>query len=179
MNSTDVHIVVEAHCYALQCMRINCEQIRSRINQQLIDSATYLLTINLPDIHTYVAHSSPSEGCQLASPLPSPGLSGSRWHYPSPSSLQKQAPGGAEEERPSASWPADFSRAGSHCAMMTMRDEGSSPAVCVCGGGGIFILPDSYIHAHNMCPLAIHTPSPRALLSLVLTPLHRLLLRAW
>ena len=30
------HIVVEAHCYALQCWRIDCEQIRSRINQQLI-----------------------------------------------------------------------------------------------------------------------------------------------
>ena len=29
-------IVVEAHCYALQCRRIDCEQIRSRINQQLI-----------------------------------------------------------------------------------------------------------------------------------------------
>ena len=28
--------VVEAHCYALQCRRIDCEQIRSRINQQLI-----------------------------------------------------------------------------------------------------------------------------------------------
>ena len=29
-------IIVEAHCYALQCRRIDCEQIRSRINQQLI-----------------------------------------------------------------------------------------------------------------------------------------------
>ena len=28
--------VVEAHCYALQCRRVDCEQIRSRINQQLI-----------------------------------------------------------------------------------------------------------------------------------------------
>ena len=28
--------VVEAHCYALQSKRIDCEQIRSRINQQLI-----------------------------------------------------------------------------------------------------------------------------------------------
>ena len=55
--------VVEAHCYSLQCRPIDCEQIHSRINQQLIagrfghkglrqlhttDSATYLLTINLP-----------------------------------------------------------------------------------------------------------------------------------
>ena len=29
-------IVVEAHCYAIQCRRIDCEQIRSRINPQLI-----------------------------------------------------------------------------------------------------------------------------------------------
>ena len=28
--------VVEAHCYALQCRQIDCEQIRIRINQQLI-----------------------------------------------------------------------------------------------------------------------------------------------
>ena len=30
------NVVVEAHCYALQCRQIHCEQIRSRINQQLI-----------------------------------------------------------------------------------------------------------------------------------------------
>ena len=29
-------VVVEAHCYALQCRQIDCEQIRSRINQPLI-----------------------------------------------------------------------------------------------------------------------------------------------
>ena len=28
--------VVEPHCYALQCRRIDCEQFCSRINQQLI-----------------------------------------------------------------------------------------------------------------------------------------------
>ena len=28
--------VVEAHCYALQCRRIGCEQLRYSINQQLI-----------------------------------------------------------------------------------------------------------------------------------------------
>ena len=33
---TYLNSVVEAHCYALQCRRIDCEQIRSRINQQLI-----------------------------------------------------------------------------------------------------------------------------------------------
>ena len=83
-NQSCNYSVVEAHCYALQCRRIDCEQISSRINQQLIagrfsqeglrqlctklfsmqlvkafvakascnplliDSATYLLTINLP-----------------------------------------------------------------------------------------------------------------------------------
>ena len=31
---------VKAHCYALQCRRIDCEQIRSRINQQLVDIMT-------------------------------------------------------------------------------------------------------------------------------------------
>ena len=82
MNNSNV--VAEAHCYALQSRQTDCEQIRSRINQQLvagrfghkglhqlctknicmqlmkafvakascnqllIDSATYLLTINLP-----------------------------------------------------------------------------------------------------------------------------------
>ena len=30
------NVVVEAHCYVLQCRQIHCEQIRSRINQQLI-----------------------------------------------------------------------------------------------------------------------------------------------
>ena len=39
-KSTPVHKhmcnVVEAHCYALQCRQIDFEQIRSRINQQLI-----------------------------------------------------------------------------------------------------------------------------------------------
>ena len=29
-------VVVEAHCYAPQCRRIDCEQIHSRINQPLI-----------------------------------------------------------------------------------------------------------------------------------------------
>ena len=28
--------VVEVHCYTLQCRRVDCEQICSRINQQLI-----------------------------------------------------------------------------------------------------------------------------------------------
>ena len=35
-DDDDDDVVVEAHCYALQCRRIDFEQIRSRINQPLI-----------------------------------------------------------------------------------------------------------------------------------------------
>ena len=35
-SHTATHNVVEAHCYALQCRRIDGEQLRSSINQQLI-----------------------------------------------------------------------------------------------------------------------------------------------
>ena len=35
VNKT-VYNVIEAHCYALQCRQIDCEQLRSSINQQLI-----------------------------------------------------------------------------------------------------------------------------------------------
>ena len=35
-NQVHINVVVEAHCYVLQCTQIDCEQIRSRINQQLI-----------------------------------------------------------------------------------------------------------------------------------------------
>ena len=36
VHHVQIDNVIEAHCYALQCGRIDCEQIRSRINQQLI-----------------------------------------------------------------------------------------------------------------------------------------------
>ena len=36
VHHVQIDNVIEAHCYVLQCRRIDCEQIHSRINQQLI-----------------------------------------------------------------------------------------------------------------------------------------------
>ena len=52
-----MHDIVEAHCYFVDIGRTDREQIRSRII--VIDSATYLLTISLPDVNACLSNASP------------------------------------------------------------------------------------------------------------------------
>ena len=60
------HDVVEAHFYTIQCRQIDCEfctqltkafVAKMSCNQSLIDSATYLLTINSPTNYTHTVDS--------------------------------------------------------------------------------------------------------------------------